>query len=174
MIIHNDEELEYAGKLLDKLWHVKPGQQGYEDREDLVEAITTYEDEHVHIGPPDPITAIKFRMEHSGITPDDLISIGIFNSINHLVAVLSKKQELTKEIIFKLHIKLEIPLRSLLDDIDGVTLSEFVRMERQKLDKFEREWKRNSEKTDDLIQECSDDWLDKYECWKQQKFIDKE
>lgn len=173
MKIFNDEELECASNRLDELWSVKPWQSAYEEREELIEAIVAYEDEHVHIPPPDPITAIKFCMEHRGILPSDLSHI--FGSTQKVLEILSGEQPLTDEIIFKLHTKLGIPLRSLLGHEEGITLGEFIKAEIDNLERFEKWWLSLHPKDKrgyPLTQESSDDWLDEYERWKQRKFID--
>lgn len=62
--IENDDQLTQASIRLDALWDARPGDPDYVERELLVDLIVAYEDEHVHIPPPDPISAIEFRMEH--------------------------------------------------------------------------------------------------------------
>lgn len=64
--IKNDEDLQKAIARLDKIWSVRAGDHDWEERCELVERIASYEDEHVHIEPPDPIEAAKFRMEQEG------------------------------------------------------------------------------------------------------------
>lgn len=78
----------------------------------LVEA---YEAIHDPIEAPDPIEAIRFRMEQGGLTVEDLVpSIG---QPNRVYEVLNRKRGLTLEMIRNLHRNLGIPAESLI----GVT-----------------------------------------------------
>ena len=69
----------------------------------LVEA---YEEEHHPIGPPDPIEAIKFRMEQMGLTRNGLIDI--IGSRARVSEVLNRKRPLTVAMILRLREKLGI------------------------------------------------------------------
>ena len=74
----------------------------------LVEA---YEAVHYPVDPPDPIEAIKFRMDQSGLTPKDLVpAIG---RVNRVYEILNGKRQLTLPMIWKLHELFGIPLESL-------------------------------------------------------------
>ena len=64
--ITNDEELDAALERLDEIWHLRPGDEGFEEHEDLVDKITAYEDATVHIPKPKLIDRIMFRAEQSG------------------------------------------------------------------------------------------------------------
>ena len=78
----------------------------------LLMLIDKYEEEHWAIDPPDPIEAIKFRMEQQGLSRKDLESaIGHRGRISE---VLSGKRSLTLEMIRKLHSQFKIPLESLI------------------------------------------------------------
>lgn len=77
----------------------------------LVTLIEAYETRHHPLASPDPIEAIKFRMEQSGLTVKDLVpSIG---QPNRAYEVLNGKRELTLSMIRKLHRNLGIPVESL-------------------------------------------------------------
>ena len=73
--------------------------------------IEKYEDEHYPIEAPDPIAAIKFRMEQLGYKQKDLETIIGYKG--RVTEILSKKRKLTLEMIRKLHEKLNIPLELL-------------------------------------------------------------
>ena len=75
----------------------------------LVEA---YEQKHHKIEPPDPIEAIKFRMEQLELKPSDLADI--LGGRNRVSEVLNKKRKLTVEMMRSLRKRLEIPAESLL------------------------------------------------------------
>lgn len=76
--------------------------------------IEKYEDEHYPIDPPDPIEAIKFRMEQMDMKKSDLAEIIGYKS--HVSEIFSKKRKLTLEMIRRLHDKLKIPHESLIAD----------------------------------------------------------
>ncbi len=75
----------------------------------LVEA---YEARHFAIDAPNPIDAIRFRMEQGGLTAKDLVpSIG---KVNRVYEVLTGKRKLTVAMIRNLHKNLGIPAESLI------------------------------------------------------------
>lgn len=69
--------------------------------------IDQYENEHFPINLPDPIEAIKFRMEQMGYTQHDLTKVVGLKS--RASEILSKKRKLSLEMIRQLHEKLKIP-----------------------------------------------------------------
>ena len=75
----------------------------------LVEA---YEDKVYPIDPPDPIDAIRFRLEQQGLDEDDLV--GIIGSRARVWEVLHRKRNLTLEMIRRLYHELGIPAESLI------------------------------------------------------------
>ena len=76
--------------------------------------IDTYESEHFPIGMPDPIEAIKFRMEQMGMKQKDLAEVVGFKS--RVSEILNKKRKLTLEMIRKLNVTLHIPTEVLVQD----------------------------------------------------------
>jgi HTH-type transcriptional regulator/antitoxin HigA len=74
--------------------------------------VQAYEAEHYPIDPPDPIEAIKFRMDQQGLKPKDLEPmIGRRNRVDE---VLNGKRKLTMAMVWKLHIGLGIAAESLI------------------------------------------------------------
>ena len=69
--------------------------------------IDQYENEHFPIDLPDPIEAIKFRMEQMGYSQNDLAKVVGLKS--RASEILSKKRKLSLEMIRQLHEKLNIP-----------------------------------------------------------------
>ena len=78
----------------------------------LVTLVEAWERKHVPMDPPDPIDAIQFRMEQSGLTPKDLVPM--IGRLNRVYEVLSRKRPLTLEMIRRLHEGLGIPAESLI------------------------------------------------------------
>lgn len=90
----------------------EPGSEEGDRFEILVTLVEAYEAKHYPIEPPDPIEAIRFRMEQGGLTVKDLVpSIG---QLNRVYEVLNRKRGLTLEMIRKLHRNLGIPAESLI------------------------------------------------------------
>ncbi|CAM3870923.1 hypothetical protein GCM10027565_43210 [Bordetella tumulicola] len=76
---------------------------------DKVDAETV---EHYPIDLPDPVEAIKFRMEQGGLTSKDLEPM--IGKRNRVYEVLSRKRNLTLPMIWRLHRELGIPAESLI------------------------------------------------------------
>jgi HTH-type transcriptional regulator/antitoxin HigA len=81
----------------------------------LVTLIEAYEKKHHPLELPDPVEAIKFRMEQSGFTPKYLVPM--IGQINRVYEVLNRKQPLTLQMIRRLHRDLGIPAESLIREI---------------------------------------------------------
>jgi len=80
--------------------------------EALITLIEAWERKHYPIAPPDPIEAIKFRMEQAGLAPKDLVpAIG---RLNRVYEILNHKRPLTLNMIWRLHEKFGIPAESLI------------------------------------------------------------
>ncbi len=79
----------------------------------LVTLVEAYEDRHDRLDLPDPIEAIKFRMEQKGLTPKDLVPM--IGRLNRVYEVLSGRRPLTLAMIQRLHSDLDIPAESLIN-----------------------------------------------------------
>jgi HTH-type transcriptional regulator / antitoxin HigA len=71
-----------------------------------------YEAENFPLDPPDPIDAIKFRMEQQGLTRRDLENI--IGARAHIAEVLNRKRPLSINMIRRLHEMLGIPAEVLI------------------------------------------------------------
>ncbi|MBB1062089.1 helix-turn-helix domain-containing protein [Marilutibacter spongiae] len=90
----------------------EPGTEDGDRFEVLATLVEVYEAKRFPIEAPDPIEAIRFRMEQGGLTVKDLVpSIG---QTNRVYEVLNGKRGLTIEMIRKLHRNLGIPAESLI------------------------------------------------------------
>ncbi len=78
----------------------------------LATLVQAYEAKHFPIDLPDPIDAIKFRMEQAGLTPKDLEPM--IGRRNRVYEVLNRKRSLTLPMIWKLHHELGIPAENLI------------------------------------------------------------
>ncbi len=78
----------------------------------LVTLVEAYERDHYPIDFPDPVEAIKFRMEQQGLTVDDLVPV--IGRKNRVYEILARKRPLTLRMIEGLHDTFSIPAESLL------------------------------------------------------------
>jgi len=74
--------------------------------------IEKYEEEYYPIHSPDPIEAIKFRMEQMSMTNGELAEIIGYRS--RVSEILNRKRQLTLGMIRRLHLKLKIPYEALM------------------------------------------------------------
>ncbi|MBF1165187.1 MAG: transcriptional regulator, partial [Dechloromonas agitata] len=90
----------------------EPGTPEGDRFEVLVTLVEAYEAKHFPIDLPDPVEAIKFRMEQAGLAPKDLVpAIG---RLNRVYEILNHKRPLTLNMIWRLHEKFGIPAESLI------------------------------------------------------------
>jgi HTH-type transcriptional regulator/antitoxin HigA len=78
----------------------------------LVTLVEAYEMKHFPLDLPDPVEAIKFRMDQMGLRPKDLEPM--IGRRNRVYEVLNHKRPLTLKMIWKLHKGLGIPAESLI------------------------------------------------------------
>ncbi len=89
------------------------------DRLDVLGTLVqAYEAKHYPIDPPDPIDAIKFRMDQSGMTVKDLVPY--IGPLNRVYEVLSHKRSLSLSMIRRLSDGLHIPAEVLIRESDAV------------------------------------------------------
>ena len=108
-------EIDYDNSLheIETLWGSPENTLAGEKLDILLILVEAYEKEHYTIDPPDPIEAIKFRMEQSGLTRKDLEPF--LGSRGRVSEIFSKKRDLSLNMIRKLHNDLHIPLESLIN-----------------------------------------------------------
>ncbi len=87
-----------------------PNSKEFDELDILTTLVEAYEDIHYKIAVPDPIEAIKFRMEQESLKQKDLIAI--IGSSSRVSEILNKKRKLTLEMIRNLHKNLENPFNS--------------------------------------------------------------
>jgi HTH-type transcriptional regulator/antitoxin HigA len=110
--IRTEADHEAALIEVERLWGAKSGTpEG--DRLDVVATlIEVYEEQRYPMDPPDPIEAIKFRMEQQGLTRKDLETM--IGTRTRIAEVLSRKRSLSIAMIRRLHQKLGIPAEVLI------------------------------------------------------------
>ena len=105
--IKNERDYNEALKRLEQIFHAEIDSLEGDEAEVLSILIEKYEDENYPIGMPDPIEAIKFRMEQMNMSQKDLAAIMGFTS--RVSEILNRKRKLTLGMIRKLSAKLDIP-----------------------------------------------------------------
>jgi HTH-type transcriptional regulator/antitoxin HigA len=112
--IRSDADLAAALAEIDKLLDPQPAALSKEGSrlEILSELVHAYEERHHPIPPPEPLDAIRFRMEQQGLKDADVVKI--LGSRSHGYEVLRGKRPLTLTMIRRLHEKLKIPFASLI------------------------------------------------------------
>ena len=104
--IRSRADHEAALAEVERLWGAKAGTPEGDRLDVLATLIDAYEAEHVPMDPPDPIEAIRFRMEQQGLTRKDLE--GIIGTRTRIAEVLSRKRGLSIAMIRRLHERLGI------------------------------------------------------------------
>ncbi|MCC4213933.1 MULTISPECIES: helix-turn-helix domain-containing protein [Leeuwenhoekiella] len=112
--IRNEQDYQDALERLEDIFDAKKGTEEGDELEIRSILIEQYESENFPIGMPDPIEAIKFRMEQMGLKQRDLAEIVGFES--RVSEILNKKRKLTLDMIRKLNIKLHIPTEVLVQE----------------------------------------------------------
>ena len=112
--IRNDNDYQNALNRLEDIFDAKKGTDEGDELEIISILIDRYENENFPIEMPDPIEAIKFRMEQMGMNQKDLAEVVGFES--RVSEILNKKRKLTLSMIRKLNTNLHIPTEVLVQD----------------------------------------------------------
>ena len=108
--IKTEQDYDAALRAIEALWDAPEGSPEADRLEILITLVEAYGATHHPIDPPDPIEAIKFRMEQEGLSLEDLAPyLG-----RHAAEVLSRKRPLTQAMMRRVHRGLGIPVDVLL------------------------------------------------------------
>ncbi len=110
-IIKNEKQYKKALQRFEEIFFATPNTNEGNEAQILALIIEDYENKNYPIDPPDPIEAIKYKMEQMGYKQKDLVDI--IGSNGRVSEVLNRKRKLTLEMIRNLHEKLNISLESL-------------------------------------------------------------
>lgn len=113
-LIKNENDYQEALNRLEEIFDAKKGTEKGDELEVISILIDRYEKENFPIDMPDPIEAIKFRMEQMGLKQKDLADIIGFKS--RVSEILNKKRKLSLKMIRKLSASLRIPAEVLVQD----------------------------------------------------------
>ena len=86
---------------VERLWGAKSGTPEGDRLDILATLIDAYETEHYPMDPPDPVEAIKFRMEQQGLSRKDLEPL--IGTRTRVAEVLNRKRSLSIGMIRRLH-----------------------------------------------------------------------
>ena len=110
--INTKKDYEQAMLRLENIFDAKKGTAKGDELEVLSLLIEKYEDEKFPIDLPDPIEAIKFRMEQTGMTQTDLANI--VGQKSRASEILNRKRKLSLDMIRQLHQQWHIPTEVLI------------------------------------------------------------
>lgn len=104
--IRTKADYEKALAEVERLWGAKSGTPNGDRLDVLATLIDAYETEHYPMDPPDPVEAIKFRMEQQGLSRKDLEPL--IGTRTRVAEVLNRKRSLSIGMIRRLHERLGI------------------------------------------------------------------
>jgi HTH-type transcriptional regulator/antitoxin HigA len=105
--IKTERDHDAALREVERLWGAKDGTAEGDRLDVLATLIEAYEDMHYPMDPPDPIEAIKFRMEQQGLTRKDLEPL--IGTRTRVAEVLNRRRGLSIAMIRRLNKALGIP-----------------------------------------------------------------
>jgi HTH-type transcriptional regulator / antitoxin HigA len=110
--IRGEKDYERALRRVEELWDSPEGSAESDEVDVLATLIEAYERDHYPIGLPDPIEAIKFRLEQKG--KDSRALIGVIGQRTRVYEVMRGKRALSLNMIRNLHDKFDIPAEVLI------------------------------------------------------------
>ncbi len=111
-VIKTEEDYNKALKRLEVVFDAPIDSPQGDEAELLTILIENYEEEHYPIEAPDPVEAIRFRMEQMNMNKKDLAEVIGYKS--RVSEIFSRKRKLTLKMIRNLHVQLKIPYESLI------------------------------------------------------------
>ena len=112
--LKTEKDYENALVELERLWGAETGTPAGDRLEVLATLIDVFEAEHCPMDPPDPIEAIKFRLEQEGLSRQDLVRV--LGSRSRVSEILNRQRRLTLSMIRRLSDELHIPASALIPD----------------------------------------------------------
>ncbi len=113
--IRTREDHARALRDIERLWDkAEPGSAEGDEFEILATLVDAFEREHFVIPAPDPVEAIRFRMEQKGLANKDLLPI--FRTRARVSEIMQRRRRLNLAMIRGLHERLSIPFESLVQE----------------------------------------------------------
>jgi HTH-type transcriptional regulator/antitoxin HigA len=116
-VLKNEKEHKEALKRIEALWSAPKNSKQSEDLELWAALVEAYEEKHHVIQVPDPVEAVKFRMEQLGLKPTDLAKY--LGGRGRVSEVLNRKRSLSVSMMRSLYQNLHVPAESLLEEPKG-------------------------------------------------------
>ena len=114
--IRNKQDHTEALRRIEELWGAERGTEDGDLLDVLVTLVDVYEREHFPIDLPDPIEAIKFRLEQQG--KDYRALIGVIGQRTRVYEVMRRDRPLSLAMIRSLNAKLRIPAEILIHPVN--------------------------------------------------------
>lgn len=111
-LIKTEADYNTALTRIDELFDITPESKEFDEVELLIALVELYEQQHYKMEAPDPIEAIKFRMEQMGMKKIDMTKF--FGTRGRVSEILNRQRALTLAMIRKLHKEFGIPAESLI------------------------------------------------------------
>ncbi len=111
-IINSEKDHKRALAAIEQLWESKPGTETHDALDVLALLVEDYEKRTFPMEEPDPVAAIRFRLEQMGKEQKDLVPI--LGSRGRVSEVLNRKRPLSLAMIRRLHDELHIPFEALI------------------------------------------------------------
>ena len=113
-LLKSEDDYEAALARIDEIFDAKEGSAEADERDLLVALVEIYEAKNYPISSPDPLSAIKFRMEQAGLTKEDMAQY--LGSKSRVSEGFSGKRKLSIAMIRKLTSGLHIPAEVLIQE----------------------------------------------------------
>ncbi|MDO8998408.1 MAG: helix-turn-helix domain-containing protein [Bacteroidota bacterium] len=111
-IIKNNSQYKKSLQRFEEIFHAKSNTDEGNEAQLLALVIKDYEEKHFKIDSPDPVEAIKHRMQEMNLSKTQLGEI--LGHTSRVSDVLNRKRKLTLDMVRSLNKKLNIPLQSLI------------------------------------------------------------
>jgi HTH-type transcriptional regulator/antitoxin HigA len=111
-VIKSKKQYERSLQRFEEIFLAKSNSKEGKEAELLSLVLKDYEEKHFKIHAPDPVEAIKYKMEQMNLSKKELGEILGYTS--RVSEILNRKRKLTLEMVRRLHEKLNIPLSSLI------------------------------------------------------------
>ena len=110
--IKSEKDYDLALRRIEELWGSKIDTPEGDELDLLITLVEAYELKHYPVAPPDPVEAIKFRMEQMGMTKTDMGKY--LGGQSRVSEILNRKRKLTLKMVKSLYKDLKIPAEVLL------------------------------------------------------------
>jgi HTH-type transcriptional regulator/antitoxin HigA len=112
--IKNEQDYESTLAEVESLWGAEQGTEDGDKLDIWLVLIEDYENKYHQISPPDPVEAIKFRMEQMNLSRKDIEPY--IGSRGRVSEILNRRRGLSLNMVRALHANLSIPLESLMHE----------------------------------------------------------